>query len=200
MIFLNIEGIHLPKSKLAQITFDSLIESAENLFGKNGYMKTTVGDITKNAGVATGTFYLYFDSKYAVYEYILAKYKRDLKRTLAINLKDCKTREEKERAGLKTFILEAVKNPVCYHLVWESLYINPELFKKYYNSFAEEYALSLKKDSDQLSSDDYLTMAFIFIGINNFVGLQAIFNNTAEKDIDALADSVISMLKKGIFN
>ena len=199
MFISDIKGIHLPKSQITKPTFDALVESAKNLFGKNGYMKTTIGDITKNANVAIGTFYIYFDSKYVVYEYILAKYKKDLKRQLALSTKDCKTREEKEKAGLRTFILEAVKDPVCYHLVWESLYINPDLFKKYYSSFAEDYAEAMQKDREELKCDDYQTMAYIFIGISNFMGLQAIFNDMGEEEIERIVDNAILMLKNGLF-
>ena len=41
-----------------------LLKSAYQLFLKQGIEKTTVSDITHNAGVAKGTFYLYFQDKY----------------------------------------------------------------------------------------------------------------------------------------
>lgn len=40
-----------------------LLDAAERLFGEQGVAATTVSDITGAAGVAKGTFYLYFDSK-----------------------------------------------------------------------------------------------------------------------------------------
>ena len=43
---------------------DSLLKTAYHLFIENGVSKTSVSDITKNAGVAKGTFYLYFKDKY----------------------------------------------------------------------------------------------------------------------------------------
>jgi len=44
-------------------TEDKLLNAAVDLMSKNGYHRTTVADIVKAAGVAQGTFYLYFDSK-----------------------------------------------------------------------------------------------------------------------------------------
>jgi AcrR family transcriptional regulator len=41
----------------------ALLASAYDLFLSEGYSKTTISDITKNAGVAKGTFYLYFADK-----------------------------------------------------------------------------------------------------------------------------------------
>ncbi|TAL31016.1 MAG: TetR/AcrR family transcriptional regulator [Spirochaetes bacterium] len=44
-----------------------LLNSARIIFPKQGYAKTTVEMITEGAGLATGTFYLYFKSKAAIY-------------------------------------------------------------------------------------------------------------------------------------
>lgn len=43
---------------------DSLLSTAYKLFTTRGVSKTTVSDIVNNAGVAKGTFYLYFKDKY----------------------------------------------------------------------------------------------------------------------------------------
>ena len=44
-------------------TEEKLINAAIELMSKNGYHRTTVADIVRAAGVAQGTFYLYYDSK-----------------------------------------------------------------------------------------------------------------------------------------
>ena len=90
----EIAGVHLPKSKTTQRTFEAILASAEKLFSQNGYLSTTISDITKAANVATGSFYSYFESKYAVYEYILERYKAELKSSLAKNIEGCTTRAE----------------------------------------------------------------------------------------------------------
>jgi len=48
-------------------TEEKILVSAIDLMSKNGYHRTTVADIVKAAGVAQGTFYLYFDSKKALF-------------------------------------------------------------------------------------------------------------------------------------
>lgn len=51
------------RTKQPEIRRDQLLDSAEQLFAKKGYADTTVADIAEAAGVAKGTFYLYFPSK-----------------------------------------------------------------------------------------------------------------------------------------
>lgn len=45
---------------------ESLLNTAFHLFMTNGINKTTISDIVNNAGVAKGTFYLYFKDKYDI--------------------------------------------------------------------------------------------------------------------------------------
>src|SRR5690349_24964181 len=44
-----------------------LVRAAREVFGAKGYHDATVDDITRAAGVAKGTFYLYFDEKREIY-------------------------------------------------------------------------------------------------------------------------------------
>src|SRR5437764_15224371 len=44
-----------------------LVSAARDVFGQKGYHAATVDDITRAAGVAKGTFYLYFEEKREVY-------------------------------------------------------------------------------------------------------------------------------------
>lgn len=45
---------------------NSLLDSAFTLFLDNGFNKTSISDIVEKAGVAKGTFYLYFKDKYDI--------------------------------------------------------------------------------------------------------------------------------------
>ena len=45
---------------------DALFQSAYDLFLNQGIEKTSISDIAKKAGVAKGTFYLYFADKYEI--------------------------------------------------------------------------------------------------------------------------------------
>lgn len=47
-----------------KIKRDNLLDSAFRLFIENGFHKTSISDIVKKAGVAKGTFYLYFTDKF----------------------------------------------------------------------------------------------------------------------------------------
>lgn len=45
----------------------AILRGAREVFGRNGYHNTHVSDILEASGIARGTFYLYFDSKSAIF-------------------------------------------------------------------------------------------------------------------------------------
>jgi len=51
--------------------YSALIESARELFHSKGVQNTTIADIVKGAGVAKGTFYLYFSDKYDLFDKVV---------------------------------------------------------------------------------------------------------------------------------
>lgn len=50
---------------------DRLLRAAIEVFGARGYHAARVSDIVGHAGVAQGTFYLYFESKEAIFLYLI---------------------------------------------------------------------------------------------------------------------------------
>lgn len=50
---------------------EQILEHAATLFGQKGYHATSISDIIQSAGIARGTFYLYFKNKRAIFNEIL---------------------------------------------------------------------------------------------------------------------------------
>ena len=196
---LNIEGINIPKTRLGQTKMEKLLASSEELFAKNGFYDTSISDICKHAGTAVGTFYIYFGTKTDVYRYLMETYKNEIKNLLADSIKDCKTRYEREREGLRCFVKYAVSEPNVYNIIWGSLSIDRQMFVDYYVSFAKSYSHALEKDGDQVNQKDTESVAYMLMGISNFLGLKAIFSSMSESEIDEMIDkTVMSALTGGI--
>jgi AcrR family transcriptional regulator len=92
---------------------DTLFFSAFNLFTSKGFNETTIADIVKEAGVAKGTFYLYFKDKYDLREKLIA-YKASIlfQNALDAYLKSELVLEEKVRdiEGKMIFFVDNVIN------------------------------------------------------------------------------------------
>ena len=196
----------MPKTKKGLHTFNKICMSAEKLFHEKTYHAATINDIVNDANLGVGTFYIYFDSKRSLYRHLVLSYYHDIRKSIAEKTKDCKTRLECEKIGLRTFLDYVIKKPHAYTIIWQSLLVDRELFVDYYTSFAERYKKQLDESIEKGEVNpeiDTIALAYALMGISNFVGLETIFFHTDvldEKRIDQIVDSVIIMLEKGIEN
>ncbi len=200
---MNNPSIRLPKTKTGYKSFNKIIEVSKQLFVHKGYSSTSINEIIAESGVATGTFYIYFDDKRAVYDYLLKDYSHQIRRSINDAISKIDSRYEKERVGLKTFIQFAVKDRLSYRIIWESLFVDPALFKEYYMHFSLSYIHQLEHSVSNGEIDEKInleTLSYVLMGIANFVGLQVIFNDIkSEKEIDKITDQVMYILKNGMF-
>jgi AcrR family transcriptional regulator len=62
---------------------EHIVEKAREVFSRNRYNEVTVGAITAEAGIAKGTFYLYFDSKEELFVEVIRDAISRLRRAIA---------------------------------------------------------------------------------------------------------------------
>lgn len=193
----------MPKTKVGMKSFKKIIRAGKYLYAKSGYNATSINDIIAKAKVAAGTFYIYFDSKLDLYLFLLNEYSVKIRRSANEATLGLTDRYTIEREGLKAFIMYVMEEPLAYRLIWESLFIDPEIFRDYYQSFAASYVKHLQPhvESGEIRKDiDLETVSYVLMGISNFVGLQIVFNeNSTEADVDFVVDECMKLLKKGIF-
>lgn len=75
---INIENTFSKIEEKKQIKKENLLSSAYNLFIKKGINDTSISDIVNEAGVAKGTFYLYFKDKWEIHEAVIIEKSKKL--------------------------------------------------------------------------------------------------------------------------
>ena len=81
---------------------NKLYEAAKGIFYEFGYKKTSVNDITSKAGVAKGTFYIYFKSKADIFALIWTKtLEKEIQKFIS-SLSNMKDSREKLRAFISS--------------------------------------------------------------------------------------------------
>jgi len=200
---MNTKNYRLPKRKDGKKTFDQIIDAAKKLFSKNGYLATSINEIIEKSGIATGTFYIYFDDKFALYSYILESYHISIRSKLNKAIEGANTRYEKERLGLKAFLKFAWDDPLAYRIIWESMFVDHALFKDYYQNFSKHYIRSLEHsvENREIRDDiDLETLSYMLMGISNFVGIQVMFRDTlTDAKLDFIVDHAMKLLESGLF-
>lgn len=192
--------IKTPKTQRGYQTLNAICESARQLFYKKGYYNTSINDIASGANVAPGTFYIYFNDKLSLYKYLLLQFSHEIRLATRCATSQCKTRYEMEYHGLKAFLEYVREKPYAYHIIWESLYIDPTLFKEYYESFSERYVRGLEeaRKNNEIVDLDLTVTSYVLMGISNFVGLRySIFNK--DEDLEEVVKTVMKIIDRGLF-
>ena len=184
-----------PKSVRGRKTLNRICEAAEELFGEKGYYETSITDITTRANVGTGTFYVYFESKLRLYEYLLKQYSHRIRKYISMAVSGCGTRREAEETGIRAWLAFITEHKYVFNITWESMFVEKRLFDEYYTNFAASYIrqLDIAKKKGEIKDIDLEVLSFAIMGITNFVGLHwVVFKE--EKNFDYVVDQVMKIL------
>lgn len=109
-----------------------IYESAKALFSSNGFKDTNVPEITRAAGIATGTFYLYYPSKENLFMEIYLDENKILKQSIIENF----DRDEDPLIGIQKLIRQNLEGMAANPILRE--WYNKEVFYKIEEKFREE--------------------------------------------------------------
>ena len=179
-----------------------LLTAAEELFGQRSYHRTTVADICARAGIATGSFYSYYASKAEIFAAVVRAINTDLRRAMKEALEHAgSSQRSRERASFRAYFDLLSKRPWIDRIVRESEFIDPGLFREYYEHLARGYARGVR--AAQMARDidaryDPEVIAYAYTGIGNFVGMRwAEWTAGGQVPEDVLGD-VLELLARGL--
>lgn len=157
-----------------ELTRDRLLEAAEEVFAEQGFFRASIAEITRRAGVAQGTFYLYFPAKEEIFRELVRKMSHDLRRTLQEAVAPIIDRRDAERVGLETFLKFVLERRNLYTVMRECEFVDPELHRWYYSRLAEGYMRGLRQAMarGQFRQLDAEAAAYALMGAFHMVGMR----------------------------
>ncbi|MCH7895104.1 MAG: TetR/AcrR family transcriptional regulator [Proteobacteria bacterium] len=164
----------IPKTQRGRETREKLLEAAEKEFGERGYHDAAISGITQSAGVALGTFYVYFDSKEEIFRALVAHMSHLTRTWIAERVAESPDRLTAERRGVEAFIEFVRKHGNLYQIISEAQFVAEDAYREYYSGFAEAYRQNLERAAAdrQIREGDYEVWAWALIGISVFLGMR----------------------------
>lgn len=165
-----------PGTVRGQRTRERILLAAEEVFGEMGYEPASITAITQHAGVAQGTFYVYFPSKHAIFVELIKDFGVRVRSAIAhatVAVADNPSRADVERAGLEAWLNFCFEHPGLYRVMREAAIVAPETHRGYYESFVDGYVDHFKQWSTGRSAvKDPETLAYVMVGIADWIGLR----------------------------
>jgi AcrR family transcriptional regulator len=183
-----------------------LVQAAQAVFAQRGYHAATVDDITKAAGVAKGTFYLYFDEKREIYYEVIRGFLaliKDIGRSIGQAPRGSDYFSRAEHAAnqlMRVFIENREMARLAYR---ESMGLDQELEKLiggFYREIAEVEAANIQVGIDLglFRAVDPLVVAYAHIGMVERVLLAMLEEGSGLPPPEAIVKELMLLAFEGL--
>jgi len=181
---------------------ERLLAAAEQLFGERSYRQTSVADICARAGIATGSFYTHFRTKADIFAAVVRRINADLRATMGAAMEQADDNQRaRERACFRAFFDTVSRRPWIDRIVRESEFVDPGLFREYYERLARGYARGVRRA--QLAGEvdtnyDPEVIAYLYAGMGNFIGMRWADWTAGNQVPDDVLEDLLNVLAHGL--
>jgi AcrR family transcriptional regulator len=157
---------------------------------RKGFHDAAISQITARAGVSAGSFYVYFDSKEAIFTALVRDMSGQVRDFVAPRIADAHDQLAAEQAGQAAYLDFVRQHREIYRIIDEAEFVDPASYREHYTNSAGRIAARLQAamDRGEIAQGNAEVRAWALMGINVFLGLR--FGVWSEEDTgDILAEA-----------
>jgi AcrR family transcriptional regulator len=188
-----------PRTKRGERTRERLLEAAEAVFGRLGFEKASISEITREAGVGQGTFYLYFPDKVSCFVELVQALSRRLKDEIREAITTAPDRLAAERVGFRAFFEFVARHRALYRIVRQAEFVDEAVYREYYHSMAAAYRHGLEQamKRGEIRPLDPLKLAYCLMGIADMLGMRWVLWEE-DPPVDELVETAMDLIENGL--
>jgi AcrR family transcriptional regulator len=151
-----------------------LLEAAEQVFTELGYHEASIVKVAGAAGVAPGTFYLYFAGKQEIFDELVEDLNRRVRQAMADAASRGRTRTEAERLGFEAFFRFTAEHPGLYRVIRQAEFVSPQALRLHYGRIVAGYVRGLEDamGRGEIATGDPEVLAWALMGVGEMIGLR----------------------------
>ena len=163
-----------PRSGRGERTRRRILDAAESVFAELGYHEASIVRITEAAGVAQGTFYIYFSSKQQVFDKVVLDLNHRVRQAMTEASFQAPSRLEAERRGFAAFFDFTAEHPSLYRLIRQAEFVSPEILHQHYERIISGYIphLEAAMASGEVARTDPTVLAWALIAVGEMAGMK----------------------------
>ena len=182
---------------------DNILMAAAQVVGELGYLDASIAKITEIAGVAHGTFYLYFESRQDLFDQLLPHVGGAMLSYIGKKIHGSKSYFEVEERGVRACFQFLDDNPGFYRLMNEAEFMAPKAHHAHFENIANHYCHSLRESivSGEITSfdDTELTdLAYAMTGARTYIYLNYLNCGRANGSFENAIKTYLKIIVRGI--
>lgn len=144
------------------------------MFAELSFHDASIVRIVERAGVAQGTFYIYFRSKQQIFEELVSDLSVRLRAAMSAAAALGADRFDAEQRGFAAFFQFAAEHPALYRVIREAEFVAPEAMHRHYEKIVDGYvrALSAAMGSGEVAPCDPTVLAWALVAVGQLVGMR----------------------------
>lgn len=187
-------SVRITREERAARTRDQLLISAARVVGEHGYRDASIQRITAAAGMAQGTFYLYFESRQALFDELLPHFGRHMLERVRECAHGAKGFFEVEEIGVRAVFAYLYDNPWFWRVLNEAEVEAPSAWAEHHRLVKNRYLKFLKRayaegELASYAEEELHTLVYLLIAARDYLYIRHLSN--ARSDV-AIPDSVIA--------
>ena len=188
----------LSREELAPEAREAILRAAMLVVGKHGYANATIARVTKVAGIAQGTFYLYFESRQALLDELLPYCGRELLEFVRKRVSGANDIFEKEERGFRAFLAYMEVNPHFFRILTEAAGAAPVAHARHFEFVTGRYVATLNSALEagelvHVEASELETVAYMLMAMREYLYLRHI--KRGERDQASLEEAVRMYMK-----
>lgn len=192
-------AVSTPRTARGQHTRQLLLQAAEEVFGERGYDRASISEVTQRAGVAQGTFYVYFVDKKAIFLELVRSLNERLREVVLAAMTGITDPIQAERERFRSFFRFALLHRNLYRIVRQAEWVDEEVYRWYYRRLADGYSATLEHamERGQLRPLQPELTAYCLMGMADFIGMRYCLW-AEEGPSDAQIEDILTLVTAGL--
>lgn len=166
----------------------ALLEAAAKVVGEVGYSAAMVSTITRQAGVAQGTFYNYFKTRQDLFNQLLPSMSDEMLAFIKQHTSPTASYAEQERQRFEAYFAYLTERPEFYRILHESEQFAPEAFQRHVEVIAANYQRALQRaavagEARVVDPREYEVFALMLMGARRYLSRRYARSNGAPQEL-----------------
>ena len=193
----------MTREELAPEAREMIFRAAMLVIGQHGYAGATIERVTKAAGIAQGTFYLYFESRQALFDEILPYFGAQMLDFIRQRVRRSRDILDKEERGFRAFIDYMRSNPGFFRLLTEAKGAAPEAHSKHFEQITKPYVGALRRGLNSANirhfgDGELEVVAYMLMAAREYLYLRYFERDTNDTGaLDTVVRTYMGFVRKG---
>lgn len=197
-------SVQITREDRAARTREQLLISAARVVGEHGYRDASIQRITADAGMAQGTFYLYFESRQALFDELLPHFGLHMLEVVRERAHGAKGFFEVEEIGVRTVFQYLFDNPWFWRVLNEAEVEAPNAWARHHSEVTSRYTKFLQRaraegEITAYAESELGTLAYLLIAARDYLYLYHLAKADRSMGIpDSVIRTYIQFLRHGL--